>query len=80
MLKRDFKTAHMSIQKTFGEINDLVSFKGISMIDFAYPNHDGVMDADAVSDLMLLREDTCLLLGACDMLIKKITCAIGDED
>lgn len=80
MLKKNIKRANMCIHDAYAEINDIVSFKGISMIDFAYPNHDGVMNADAVSDLMLMREDANRLLDACDMLIKKITCAIGDED
>lgn len=80
MKKEDVSNALEIVNSAYNEINDMISFKGIEMIDLAYPKHDGVQDADAVSDLMLLRQDANGLMHACEMLVKKITDAIGDEE
>lgn len=50
------------------------------MLDLAYPKHDGEQDADAVADMMLLRQSANGLSKACNILVEKLTDAIGDED
>ena len=80
MQKEDISNIRDIINAAYSEINDMVSNKGIEMLDLACPKHDGVQDADAVSDLMLLRQDANGLMRTCEMLVKKITDAIGDEE
>ena len=50
------------------------------MIDLAYPNHDGVQDAEVVSEMMLLRQSANSLSVACNILTGKLTEVIGDDD
>lgn len=65
------------INAAYREVNDMVSFKGIEMVDLIYPSHDGEQDADAASSMMLLRQDANGLARACEMLVQRITDAIG---
>lgn len=80
MKKKDITKAREILNKAYAEANYLASFKGIEMIDLSYPKHGGIQDADAVSDLMLLRQDANGLMNACKALVKTITDAIGDEE
>lgn len=80
MKKEDIKKTLKIVNTAYSEINDTISLEGMQMIDLAYPKHDGEQDADAVTDLMLLRQDANSLMHACEILVKKITDAIGDEE
>lgn len=80
MKKENLNTANNEVEKVYELINELASNHGLEMIDLAYPNHDGVQDADVVSSMMLLRQSANSLSKACNILIKKLTDAIGDEN
>lgn len=80
MKKENLNTANNEVEKVYELINDLVSNHGLEMVDLAYPNHDGVQDADVVSDMMLLRQSANSLSKACNILVKKFTDVIGDEN
>ena len=51
----------------------------ITLLDLAYPNHDGVQDADVVSVMMLLRQTLNSLSVACQNWIDKLSEAIEVE-
>ena len=59
-------------------VNDLISNHGLELMDLAYPEHDGSQDANAVSEMMLLRQSANSLSSACQILVRKLTEAIGD--
>lgn len=80
MKKENLNTANNEVEKAYELINDLVSNHGLDMIDLTYPNPDGVQDADVVSDMMLLRQSANSLSKACNILVKKLTDIIGDEN
>lgn len=42
------------------------------MVDLVCPNHDGVSDNDAASDLMLLRDTIANISRGCDMLVTNL--------
>lgn len=73
MKQEEISELRKNIDNTYGEINDMISFKGIELIDLAYPNHDGNQDADAAAEMMLLRQSANSLKNACEILIKKLT-------
>lgn len=80
MKKENLNTLYNEVEKAYGFINDFLGNHGLDMIDLAYPNHDGVQDADVAADMMLLRQSTNSLSKACNILVKKLTDAIGDEN
>lgn len=80
MKKENLNTLYNEVEKAYGFINDFLGNHGLDMIDLAYPNHDGVQDADVAADMMLLRQSTNSLSKACNILIKKLTDVIGDEN
>lgn len=71
MKKENLNTVNSEVEKVYEFINNFVSNHGLDMIDLAYPNHDGVQDADVVSDMMLLRQSANSLSKACNILVKK---------
>lgn len=79
MKKENLNTANNELEKVYELINNLVSNHGLEMVDLAYPNHDGVQDADVASDMMLLRQSANSLSKVCNILVKKLTDVIGDE-
>lgn len=72
MKKENLNTAKNEVEKVYELINDLISNHNLELIDLAYPNHDGVQDADVVSDMMLLRQSANGLSKACDILVKNL--------
>lgn len=46
MKKENLNTLYNEVEKAYGFINDFLGNHGLDMIDLAYPNHDGVQDAD----------------------------------
>ena len=72
-------TARGKAEKAYELINDLISNHSLDMLDLAYPNHDGVQDAEVVSEMMLLRQSANSLATACNYLVGKLTDAIGDD-
>lgn len=80
MKKENLNTVNNELEKAYEFINDLVSNHGLEMIDLAYPNHDGIQDADVVSDMMLLRQSANSLSKACNILVNKLTYVIEEEN
>lgn len=72
-------TAKDKAEKAYELINELISSGLVDMIDLAYPNHDGVQDAEVAAEMMLLRQSVNSLSIACDNLANKITDVLGDE-
>lgn len=48
----------------------------LPIIDEAYPNHDGIQDAEAAATLMQLKERLRSIKRTCDDVIYKIICAL----
>ena len=79
MLQSDLKSARKTAECAYQVINDHMSEGLVTLLDLAYPNHDGVKDADVVSDMMLLRQTLKSLSDACQIWIDKLSEAIGEE-
>lgn len=78
MKKSDVTNVRDNAEKAYEVINDLISNYDLELLDLAYPNHDGKQDADVISDMMLLRQSANSLAKACELLVGKLTNAIGD--
>ena len=62
------------IESVYALINDFISNNSyLDMLDLAYPNHDGQEDADATSEMMLLRDSANGLSKVCSILVDKLT-------
>lgn len=64
----------------YNSLNDAASNCGLELADLAYPNHDGVQDANTVGDMMMLRMNLNNLREICRIMSAKITNAIGDHE
>ena len=64
------------VEATYATLNQFASEGVIPLIDIAYPNHDGKQDADAVADMMLLRDNLNSLSNVCQLVIEHINGAI----
>lgn len=80
MTTENLVTARNKVDNVYELINDLVSNHSIDMLDLAYPKNGGKQDADAVAEMMLLRQSANSLSEACNILVSKLTDAIGDEN
>lgn len=61
----------------YQDINYLMSNE-IALLDLAYPNHDGKQDADAVGEMLYLRQSVAALKKACEILETKLTRVVGE--
>lgn len=61
----------------YQDINHLMSDE-IALLDLAYPNHDGKQDADAVGEMLYLRQSVAALKKACEILETKLTKVVGE--
>lgn len=61
----------------YNDVNHLLSDE-IALLDLIYPRHDGVQDADAVGDLLYLRQSVASLRQACDILESTIARVLGE--
>ena len=65
-------------EKAYELINDLIIHHSLDMMDLAYPEHNGEQDADAVAEMMSLRQTVNSLSVACNILVNKLTDIIRD--
>jgi hypothetical protein len=61
----------------YQDINNLMSDE-IALLDLAYPRHDGEQDADAVGEMLYLRQSVSALKKACEILETKLTRVVGE--
>lgn len=61
----------------YQDINNLMSDE-IALLDLAYPRHDGEQDADAVDEMLYLRQSVSALKKACEILENKLTRVVGE--
>lgn len=74
----NLKNAGLKADEVYAIVNEIISDSGLSLLDMAYPKHDGTQDANAVGEMMYLRNTICSLANACDILSSKLTEAIGE--
>lgn len=58
----------------------IIGYNSYELLDLAYPKHDGKQDAEAVAEMMLLRQSANSLAETCRILVRKLTDAIEVED
>lgn len=75
---QDIQNIEQSVSKAYALLNKLGS-NGLELMDLAFPNHDGVQDANAAGELMLLRQSANSLKNACELAITKLNDAIQDS-
>ena len=68
------------LSQMHGYVNFMVSHQSMELIELAYPNEDGVQDAEVISEMYLLRSNAKALSIACDKLVDQLSCLIGDID
>lgn len=78
MTIRNIKETTAEVDKLYQVINDLVSEGLVPLVDISHPQHDGEQDAEAVADMMALRQSANALAKACNILVSKLTDVIGD--
>lgn len=78
MTIKNIKKTTAEADNLYQVINDLVSEGLVPLVDIAYPQHDGEQDAEAVADMMALRQSANALAKACNILVDKLTDVIGD--
>lgn len=64
------------VESVYAVINALNTYGRVPLIDLAYPSHDGVQDAGAVADLMMLRDSLNSLSKACRHCVDNLTAVI----
>lgn len=73
----DIQKVEKNASIAYQDINHLMSDE-IALLDFAYPNHDGEQDADAVGEMLYLRKSVASLKKACEILEIKLTRVVGE--
>ncbi len=73
----DIKKIEKNASIAYQDINHLMSDE-IALLDLAYPNHDGKQDADAVGEMLYLRQSVAALKMACEILETKLTRVVGE--
>ena len=56
----------------YKHLNEFISQGTTPLLDLAYPNHDGNLDADAIGNLMLLRDRLNSIINGCNIAINHI--------
>lgn len=72
MNQQTIKEITNQIDLTYAKINRAITDGILPLIDMVYPNHDGIKDADAAADLMLLRDGLIRLVRASENYADKI--------
>lgn len=73
----DIRKVEKNASKAYQDINHLMGDE-IALLDLAYPNHDGEQDADAVGEMLYLRQSVSALKKACEILETKLTRVVGE--
>ena len=71
-METKIKQIRKSVEETYALLNENNSEGLIPMLDAAYPEKDGEIDAEIASELLLLRDSLQNLLYACQANIEKI--------
>lgn len=71
-METKIKQIRKSVEETYALLNERNSEGLITMLDTAYPEKDGEIDAEIASELLLLRDSLQNLLYACQANIEKI--------
>lgn len=69
----------MEAERFYAKINLYDSLGRLPIIDEAYPNHDGIIDAEAAATLWQLRSRLCSIRCQCEDVINKINRALEKE-
>lgn len=80
MTLKDINAINTNISNIYNSLNDVASNCGLELLDLAYPNHDGIQDANAVGDMMMLRLNLNALREICRIMSEKLTDAIDDHE
>lgn len=73
---KTIKSITKNADKMYAELNQWVSEGRIPLLDLAYPNHDGNQDAEAVAEMMELRDRLNAIMNACKVGIDNLSSAI----
>lgn len=73
----DIQKVEKNASIAYQDINNLMSDE-IALLDLAYPHHDGEQDADAVGEMLYLRQSVAALKKACEILETKLTRVVGE--
>ena len=73
----DFKKVAESFYKA---LNEFISDGTLSLLDIAYPEHDGNADADVVASMMELRDRLYAIKNGCEIGIRNLTDVVEPDD
>ena len=79
MLHQDIIKANNKAEEVYQIINDKMSEGLPSLIDIAYPEHDGVPNDYVIADMMELRQTLNSLSAACQIWVKQLSEVIDIE-
>ena len=80
MLHQDIIKANNKAEEVYQIINDKMSEGLPSLIDIAYPEHDGKPNDYVIADMMALRQTLNSLSTACQIWVKQLSEVIDIEE
>ena len=80
MLHQDIIKANYVAEKVYQIINNKMSEGLTSLIDIAYPEHDGKPNDYVIADMMELRQTLNSLSTACQIWVKELSEVIDIEE
>ena len=80
MLHQDIIKANNKAEEVYQIINDKMSEGLLSLIDIAYPEHDGKPNDYVIADMMALRQTLNSLSTACQIWVKQLSEVIDIEE
>ena len=69
---KSISKTNSSVESAYSELNHFISDGYISILDMAYPNHDGIQDAEAMSELIALYYNCANLIKGCKIAMRHI--------
>lgn len=69
---KSISKTNVSVEKAYSELNQFISEGYTAILDMAYPDHDGVQDAETMSELIALYNNCANLMRGCKLAMKQI--------
>jgi hypothetical protein len=69
---KSISKTNSSVESAYSELNHFISDDDIAILDMAYPDHDGIQDAETMSELIALYYNCANLIKGCKLAMKQI--------
>ena len=69
---KSISKTNVSVENAYSELNQFISEGHTAILDMAYPDHDGVQDAETMSELIALYNNCANLIRGCKLAMTHI--------